>query len=80
MLLNKSHAKKDLDHLSPDEPINSESGNQFWNYVINSRDTLNIKLQNTAPVPFAMTKDGNLFFMFQHSEAIEFKFIELIKV
>ena len=27
-----------------------------------------------------MTKDGNLLFVFQHSEAIEFKFAELIDV
>ena len=35
---------------------------------------------NAVPVPFIMTKDGKFFFMFQHSEAIEFKFTELIDV
>ena len=31
-------------------------------------------------MPFAITKDGNLLFVFQHSEAAEFKFIDLINV
>ena len=44
ILLNKSFAKKVLDYLSPDESIDLETGSQFRNYVINSRDTLNTKL------------------------------------
>ena len=35
---------------------------------------------NTVSVPFIMTKDGKLLFVFQHSEAIEFKFTELISI
>ena len=64
MLLNKSHAKKDLDHLSPDEPIESETGSQFQNYLIDSRDTLSAKLKNAVPAPFVVTKESNLFFVF----------------
>ena len=64
ILLKKSHAKKVLDYLSPDKPIDFETGSQFQNYAIDSRDTLNTKLQNAVPMPFVIIKDGNLFFVF----------------
>ena len=74
--------KQVLDHLSPDESINSKARSQFPNYVIESRDTLNMKLQNAVPVPapFVMTKDVNLFLVFQCSKAIKFQFADLIEM
>ena len=80
ILINKIYTKKILDHLSPEESIESEIPSKFQNYYIDSKEILNEKLQNAVPVHFIMTKDGNLLFVFQYSEAIEFKFTELIDV
>ena len=80
ILINKIYTKKILDHLSPEESIELEIPSKFRNYYIDSKEILNKKLQNTVPVHFIMIKDGNLLFVFQHSEAIEFKFAELIDV
>ena len=80
ILINKLHANKVLDHLSPEENVESDIGSKFRNYVIDSRDVLNTSLKNAVPLPFIMTKDGALLFVFQHSDAVEFKFTELIEV
>ena len=69
-----------MDHLSPEESIESEIPSKFRNYVINSREVLQRKFQTSVPIPFVITKDGNLIFVFQHCEAIEFKFTDLIDV
>ena len=48
ILVNKSYTKKVLNNLSPDENFDSKTRSQFQNCVIDSRDTLNIKLQNAC--------------------------------
>lgn len=80
ILINKMHAKKNLHHLSPEDSIEYEIPTKFRNYCIDSIDDLNDKLDSAVPVPFIMTKDGALVFVFRHNEAIEFKFSDLIDI
>ena len=69
-----------MDNISPEESIESETLSKFRNYVVDSKEVLREKLQTAVPALFVMTKDGNLLFLFQHSEATQFKFSDLIDV
>ena len=80
ILINKLYTNKVLDYLSPAENVVSDVGSQLRNYVIDSKDALNASLKNAVPLPFIMTKGGVLLFVFQHSEAVEFKFTDLVEV
>jgi len=80
ILINKLYANKVLDYLSPEENVESDVGSKLRNYVIDSKDALNASLKNAVPLPFIMTKDGVLLFVFQHSDAVEFKFTDLVEV
>ena len=72
--------KKVLDHLSPDESIELEKQSKFNSYYTDSRDVLNVKIMNAAPILFIITKDSKLLSIFQHSKGKEFKFTELIDI
>lgn len=80
IIINKQCTKKVLDHPSPEESIELEILSKFQNYAIDSREVLYKKLQTLVPMPFAMIKDSNLLFVFQYSEAMQFKFTDLIDV
>ena len=69
-MINKLHTEKVLEHVSHFESIGEETINNFRNCILDSREILHKMLWSSVPIPFIMTKDGNLLFVFQHIEAI----------
>ena len=80
IMIHKMCIEKVLDHLSQAGSSEVESCNKFRNYMLDSRESLQEMIHSSVPIPFVMTKDGRLFFVFEHSDAIQFKFEELIDV
>ena len=66
--------------ISVQRNLLNQKKSKFNNYYTNSRDVLNVKIMNAAPILFIITKDSKLLSIFQHSKGKEFKFTELIDI
>ena len=68
----KIFVKKLLHHLCELIIINNNKLNWFKNYEINSRETLQNKLNNALPISFICTSNKQLLFIIHNSNVIEF--------